>query len=383
MNKRRGHGEGSVFQRADGRWVGVADLGVVGGRRRRKYVYGERQADVIAELRNVREQLAKGLPAPDDQLTVNHLLDQWYADVLRHQVAPSAYENYTLIADKHVRPALGRKRVAKLTPADVDALMSAKLDEGLSVSTVRRIRAVLAQALGQAERWGLVARNVASVTRGPRERRKEGRTLTPPQVQTLLGALETHRLGALYLTMLGLGLRRGEALGLRWVDVDLDRATLIVQRALKYERVDGKATLVLGEVKTAKSRRALNVPAPVVDALRSQRARQAADRLAAGSAWDDAGLGLVFTTALGGPLDPRNIYRDFTTLCERAGLGRWHPHELRHSAASIMLAEGVPIEVVSDVLGHSSIRMTADVYAHLLEPQRKAAADAMAAALGR
>ena len=138
----------------------MADLGVVNGRRRRKYVYADRQAEVIVKLRRVREQIAKGLPPPDDQLTVNHLLDRWYADVLRHQVAPSAYENYTTIADKHVRPAIGRRRVSKLTPADVDALISAKVDEGLSVSTVRRIRAVLAQALGQAERWGLVARNV-------------------------------------------------------------------------------------------------------------------------------------------------------------------------------------------------------------------------------
>jgi integrase len=197
----------------------------------------------------------------------------------------------------------------------------------------------------------------------------------------LLEELDGHRLGALYLTMLGLGLRRGEALGLRWEDVDLDHASLVVRRALKYERRDGKAALVLGEVKTVKSRRALNIPAPVVEALRRQRAKQASERLSVGEAWDDSGL--VFTNGLGGPLDGRNVYRDFTSLCERIGLGRWHPHELRHSAASMMLAQGVPIEVVSDILGHSSIRMTADVYGHVLEPQREAAAEAMAEALER
>jgi integrase len=89
----------------------------------------------------------------------------------------------------------------------------------------------------------------------------------------------------------------------------------------------------------------------------------------------------VFTTSVGTPIDPRNCYRDFVRLCEDLGLGRWHPHELRHSAASIMLAQGVPLEVVSDILGHSSIRMTADVYGHILEPQRRAAADAMETAL--
>jgi len=150
-------------------------------------------------------------------------------------------------------------------------------------------------------------------------------------------------LGALYVTMLGIGLRRGEALGLRWADGDLDRATVVVQRALKYEKRDGKTLLVLGEVKTVKSKRAPNLPAPVTAALRGQRT-PGTERRAAGRAWDDSGLGLVFSTALGGPLDPRNVYRDFVTVCQRAGLGRWHPHELRHSAASIMLAKGVPIE---------------------------------------
>ena len=175
--------------------------------------------------------------------------------------------------------------------------------------------------------------------------------------------------------MLGLGLRRGEALGLAWSDVSLDRGVLVIRHALKREG----GTLVLGEVKTAKSRRSLNIPRPVVDSLKAHRARQTQERLAVGEAWTDSGL--VFTTQVGTPLDPRNIYRDFVGVCERSGLGRWHPHELRHSAASIMLAQGVPIEVVSDILGHSSIRMTADVYGHILEPQRAAAADAMAEAL--
>jgi integrase len=296
-------------------------------------------------------------------------------DVLRHQVAPIAFENYKSVADLHIRPTLGKRQITKLVPADVDALMSAKLDAGYSVSTVRRIRAILVQSLNQAERWGLVVRNVAAVTRGPRAKRTEGRTLTPSQARQLLASLSGHRLETLYVTMLGLGLRRGEALGLAWADVSLDRGVLVIRHALKREG----GTLVLGEVKTAKSRRSLNIPRPVVESLKAHRARQAQDRLAVGEAWTDSGL--VFTTQVGTPLDPRNIYRDFVGVCERSGLGRWHPHELRHSAASIMLAQGVPIEVVSDILGHSSIRMTADVYGHILEPQRAAAADAMGEAL--
>ena len=377
MAERRGHGEGSVYQRAsDGRWVGVVTLGYdERGKRRRRVVYGERQADVIAKLRKLQHQIDAGLPAPDSRVTVAQLLDRWYRDVLRLQVAPAAFDNYRTIADRHIRTSIGRMRVVQLSPADVDALLATKIDAGLSVSTVRRIRSVLAQALSQAERWGIVARNVAAQTRAPRSPRREGRSLTPEQVTTLLAALEHHRLGPLYLTMLGLGLRRGEALGLWWADVDLGDRRLVVRRALKRE--EGK--LVFGQVKTSRSRRALNIPGPVHDALRAQQVLQAAERQAAGDAWVDSGL--VFASRLGTPLDPRNVYRDFVTLCERIGLGRWHPHELRHSAASIMLARGVPIEVVSDLLGHSSIRITADVYGHVQEPQRLAAAEAMARAL--
>jgi integrase len=374
---RRMNGEGSVYQRtSDGRWVGAVTVGYTAtGTMRRKTVTAKTKSEVLTKMRAVRRNLDDGLPTPDDRLTVGQVLDRWMNDVLRHQVAPIAFENYKSVADLHIRPTLGKRQVTKLVPADVDALMSAKLDAGYSVSTVRRIRAILVQALNQAERWGLVVRNVAAVTRGPRAKRTEGRTLTPSQARQLLASLSGHRLETLYVTMLGLGLRRGEALGLAWADVSLDRGVLVIRHALKREG----GTLVLGEVKTAKSRRSLNIPRPVVESLKAHRARQAQDRLAVGEAWTDSGL--VFTTQVGTPLDPRNIYRDFVGVCERSGLGRWHPHELRHSAASIMLAQGVPIEVVSDILGHSSIRMTADVYGHILEPQRAAAADAMAKAL--
>ncbi len=178
--------------------------------------------------------------------------------------------------------------------------------------------------------------------------------------------------------MLATGLRRGEALGLRWSDVDLDAGRLVVTRQLKREG----GTLVTADTKTARIRRALDLSAPMVEALRAlraHRARQAAERLALGAAWRDSGY--VFTTSLGTPVDPRNCYREFRGICEDAGLGRWHPHELRHSAASLMLAQGVKPQDVSELLGHSLIRMTADVYGHVLAPDRKAAAEAMSEVL--
>ncbi len=377
MAGRRGNSEGSVYRRAsDGRWIGAVTVGF--GERGgpvRKTVSGKTRAQAVRKLSELQRQLDDGLPAPDATMTVAQLMERWYADVVRHQVTRSTSDNYKSVADHHIVPFLGRKRLKELTPGDVDRLMAQKLESGLSVSTVRRIRSVLAQALTQAVRWGSVSRNVASLTRGPRQTRREGRTLTPGQARGLLVSLQGHRNEALYSLMLSTGLRRGEALGLRWDDVDLEDGLLLVWRQLKREGGE----LVLADTKTAKSRRALNLPAPMIGVLKAHRARQAQDRLKLGEAWVDSGH--VFTTSIGTPIDPRNLYRDFKGVCKVAGLGDWHPHELRHSAASLMLAQGVKLQVVSEVLGHSSIRMTADVYGHVLAPDRQAAADAMTVAL--
>ncbi len=204
MTGRRLNGEGSVYQRAsDGRWVGAITLGFNdAGRPVRKTVSAKAADEAKKKLRAVQRQVDDGLPAPDDRMTVKQLLARWENEVLRHQVATNAFDNYKSIADHHLVPTLGSKRVSKLTPADVDALTSAKLDSGLSASTVRRMRAVLSQALDQAVRWGVVARNVVSLTKGPKMKRKEGRGLTPAQAKLLLKSVRGYRLEALYITLL-------------------------------------------------------------------------------------------------------------------------------------------------------------------------------------
>ena len=201
--------------------------------------------------------------------------------------------------------------------------------------------------------------------------RREGRTLTPEQARALLDALKGHRNEALYALMLSTGLRRGEALGLHWKDFDPTTGVLVVRRSLKRE--DG--ALIVADTKTAKSRRAVNVPTQMIAALQAHKARQAKEKLSLGRAWLNSGF--IFTTSIGTPIDPRNLNREFRLICNDAGLGDWHPHELRHSAASLMLAQGVKLQVVSDVFGHASIRMTSDVYGHILAPDRQAAADAI------
>lgn len=383
MAGRRMNGEGGLYQRADGRWFGAVVLGYdAAGHPKRKTVSAKTKDEARKRLKDLQQKIDGGYVPPSRDETVAQLFDRWHRDILSTQVKPLARENYKYIADGHIIPTLGNKRVVRLTVADVQHLLAAKLEGGpqgkpspLSISTVQRIRSVLVQALNVCVVDATVTRNVAALTKAPTARRKEGRTLNPEQAKQLLAALREHRLGALFTLMLSTGIRRGEALGLRWDDIDLKAGFVIVRRQL--QRVGGELTT--NDVKTARSRRSVNLASPVVNALKAHMEMQAAQRGACGQDWVDTGY--VFTTQSGKPLDPRNIHRDFLAICMKAKLGKWHPHELRHSAASLMLAQGVPLEVVSDVLGHSSIRMTADVYGHILQPQRQGAAEALASVL--
>ena len=252
-----------------------------------------------------------------------------------------------------------------------------KLDRGLSVRTVRHLRGLLVQVLDYAVRQGKVVRNVAAMTDGPRlETNREGRSLTVEQAKSLLKAVEGDRLEGLYVLMLATGMRPGEAFGLPWSNVDLGAGQVIIKQALVRQK--GGNRIGPGKV-GRRGWRTVQIPEPVVEALIAHRDRQDKERVEADDAWEENGL--VFSTSLGTLLDPDNHRKAFAKLTEKAGLGRWHPHELRHSATSIMLAQGVPIEVVSKVLGHTSIRITADVYGHLLDEQKERTADAMQSAL--
>ena len=380
---RRMNGEGGLYQRSDGRWFGAVVLGYdASGKPKRKTVSAKTKAEALQKLKDLQDKIDGGYSPPTKEETLSQLFDRWYCDILSTQVQQDARDNYKCIADCHIVPTLGRKKVAKLTVADVQHLLASKLSGGpdgdprpLSVSTVRRIRSVLAQALEVCLVDGSLARNVAALTSAPKAAGTEGRTLTHAQAKRLLKELEGHRLGALFIVMLSTGLRRGEALGLRWDDVDLRKRVVVVRRQLR--RIGGQ--LITREVKGRKSGRSVDLPAPVVQLLKDHRTAQAAARTGSNGLWEESGF--VFTTQYGSALDPRNVHRDFQTICMKAKLGKWHPHELRHSAASLMLAEGVPLQVVSDILGHSSIRITADVYGHVLQPQRREAARAMAGAL--
>jgi integrase len=243
---------------------------------------------------------------------------------------------------------------------------------------------VLRRALGQAVREGIVSRNVASLSTAPRIRAREGRTLTMDQARQLLDAAVGYRFEAAVVLALAYGMRRGEVLGLHWSALDWSAGTLrvthSVRRVKDRDESSGRRTrVVVTELKTPKSRRILALTPELVARFRQHRVRQAEAQMAAGALWQD--YGLIFASEAGTPMDPDNFSHSFARLCQRAGLGNWHPHELRHSGASLMLAQGTPLHVVSEVLGHASIAITKDVYGHLLEGDKRAAAESMSRAL--
>ncbi|MDP9437026.1 MAG: site-specific integrase [Actinomycetota bacterium] len=311
-------------------------------------------------------------------MTLGDYLEAWLRDTLPAVVRPSTAASYSSLTRQHIIPGLGHHRLDKLTAVHIRAFLrdkttqtSPRTKRPLSSRTIQYLHAVLRLALEQARRDDLVARNVAGLVAGPKVQHSEVQPLTPAEAAQLFAAAAEDRLSPLWLLVTALGLRRGEALALRWEDVDLHRGHLQVRATL--QRLNG--TLVRTEMpKTKSSRRALPLPDVVVDSLRAHRAAQVQERLRS-EVWDDQAL--VFTTGIGTPLEPRNVLRSFHALCDRAQVRQVRIHDLRHAAASFLLLQGVDMRVVMGTLGHSRLATTSDLYTHLLEPVQRAAADRM------
>jgi integrase len=309
---RRGQNEGSIFKRADGRWCAQVNLGYVNGRRKRKYYYGDTRKEVQEKLTQTLRDVQQGLPVPTERLTVERFLARWLEDSAKPTVRPRTYETYQHRVTKHLAPALGRIALDKLTAQHVQAFINEKIKDGFSPRTVTSLLGTLHTALERAMRWHLVHRNVASLVDRPHVERAEVTILTPEQARTFLDAAKDDRLESLYWLALTTGMRRGEILGLRWQDVDLEEAILTVR--VQLQRIGGRAQLV--EPKTATSRRTIALPPVTVEALKRQRTRQRQERLLAGNKWRDTGL--VFASVIGTPMDTVTFRRKFDLALKRA-----------------------------------------------------------------
>jgi len=259
---------------------------------------------------------------PPERLTVGQFLQRWLADVVRPRVRATTYEGYERLVRRHLEPSLGRRPLAKLSPADVAACYRALLDQGLAPRTVEYAHAVLHRALRDAERWGLVARNVASLTDPPRPQPRPATTLDAAQARQLLAAARGERLEALYVLALTTGLRLGELLALRWADIDWAAGALHVQRTV----VRTRQGVQFHPPKTARGRRRVPLGPLALRALRAHRKRQHAERLRLGPLWAEQDL--VFPNAVGRPIERQNLVRrDYRIAL--AAVGRCRPSPAR------------------------------------------------------
>jgi integrase len=393
------NGEGSIYKRTrEGRPAGyVAALTFTDGDgdTQRLRVYGITRADARDKLKKARERIENGAPARDATMPVGAWLAHWRATTLavsdRKQATRELYSNLSRL---HLEPEpFGATRLDKLKPSNVEKLvlaMRAKTKPGpkgvdgkpgepiraLSDSTIRSTYTVLRAGLDGAVRDGLLAKNPAAAVKRPGVERAEAKHLDQAAVAQVLAAAQDSRYHSALVLIAATGLRRGEVLALAWDRVDFDARTLKV--AATIGRIGGQ--LVTSAPKTERSRRTVPLSPPVVELLRKHRASQAAERLRAGDQWQDSGL--VFTTELGRPVDPRNLLRTMEVAAKAAGVNDVGLHTIRHSAAVAWLEQGVHIKAVADLLGHSSIAITGDIYGHTSDDTARAAVDGLSASLG-
>lgn len=376
---KRANGEGNVRQRADGRWeASVSYVDAVTDKRRRTYVYGKTAAEARRELKKVRDRIEGGKPAKDAPDTVASWLARWRESSLAASDRKATTKSlYSSLSRKHLETGpIGSKRMDKLKPSDIEALVVELRGKKLADSTVRQVYTVLRQALDVAVRDGLLASNPAAKVKRPGVARTEARYLPAADVARLLEAAKSLRYYVAVVVMAATGLRRGEVVGLLWSDLDLNKGELMVRHTLS--RVDG--ALVLTEPKTDRSRRRVPLHAGVVTALKGWRKQQVAERLAAGDQWTDTGV--VFATEFGTMVDPRNVLRTVELAAAKAGIEDVGAHTMRHSAAVAWLESGVHIKAAADLLGHSSISITGDLYGHTSDDTARAAVDGLGEVLG-
>ena len=362
---RRGHGEGSIYLRKDGRWAATITLE---GYKRKTY-YGKTRREVQEQLKVALREQQQGTLITAPQQTVEQFLRQWL-EGHKSTVRIRTYERYEEMVRLHLVPVLGRIPLQKLSPQHVRMLYARKLDEGLSPTTVNTLHMMLHKALEDALRWNLVARNVCDAVSPPRRNNYEIRPLTMEQVQQMLTAAKGHPLEALIVLAITTGMRRGELLALRWQDINFSTNMLQVRRI--FTRAPGNR-YIEAEPKTEKSRRSILLATLTVEILKQHRVKQLEAKLQAGEAWQDRDL--VFCTLVGTPLNPSKVVDRFKTLLKMAGLPDIRFHDLRHSAATILLSMSIHPKVVQEILGHNQISMTMDIYSHVLPTMQKDAMD--------
>lgn len=347
----------------------------VSGKRRQPQRTYKTRREAEAGMAQWLVEIQQGTAVDRSRQTVAEMLTYWLDTYARHNVRPTTLDDYEVTVRVHLIPALGHLPIQKLTPAHLQRFYADKLAAGCSPRVVQICHRRLSQALDQALSLGLVARNVTRNVTPPRVERTEMRTWTAEEARAFLAVAPHSSYGPVWTVLLGTGMRRGEVLGLRWKDVDLDAGTIrIVQSVVPFKGLGH-----IQQPKTPSARRTVTMAPAIVVALRDHRRRQNEHRLALGDAWHDHGL--VFPAANGHPINPDNLRRDYARLIELAGVPRIRIHDQRHTHVTLALQAGAPVGAISQRVGHSRTSITLDVYGHVTMDMQRQAAQAIDAVL--
>ena len=375
MAKKRANGEGNIRKRKDGRWEGryTAGYDAKTGKRIIRNVLGKTQAEVKEKLKVAIQETQSLDFSKTGQYTVGQWMDVWYENYAKIKVRPSSHQTYKGYIENHIKPNIGDIPLEKLTTLDlqrlyktllangrVDRLESKGQPKGLSPKTVRNIHQILSSALKLAQEQRIILTNPAEGCALPKVEHREMKTLPVEQLQSFLREAKDSGVFELYYLELATGLRRGELLGLKWEDIDLEHGDLRVRRQIA--RINGK--VVEAPLKTKNAYRTLPLAEDTISILNEQKKKVGS------SPW-------VFPSATGGPISPDSVLHMLHRVLKRAGLPQVRFHDLRHTFATLALQNGVDIKTVSGMLGHFSAGFTLDTYAHVTTSAQKAAANTM------
>ena len=366
MSKKRGAGEGSIVKRSDGRWMGVVTVGRnSGGTQKRRCFYGKTRKEAADKINTCLKQLGSGTYIDTaSSPTLEEWLKTWLFTYKKNAVRATTFEQYETVLRVHAIPALGDIKVAELKSYEVQQLYNQMLENGLSPRSIQLLNVILHGALKQALKCGLVSQNVCDAVELPKARRREMRVLTREEQDKLISVFEEDRYGGAYLFSLFTGLRRGEILALTWADIDFEAKTVTVNKNLSrvknYAESGGKTRLIISEPKTIKSNRTVPLIDYLIAVLKKQKVIQQEDRIAARGLYEENDI--VFANDLGRAIEPGNFNRRFYKLVESADIPHANPHCLRHSFATRGLELGIDLKTMQELLGHSSVALTGDIY---------------------
>ena len=385
MTNKRGNGEGTISKRPDGTWWGRITLGTdPEGRQKRKAFYGKTRAEVQKKLTEVINSINNNTYIDPKNITLSKWLDIWFNEYAINSIKQSTRVSYETYIYKHITPILGKIKLLDLRADTLQQFYNDKLENGklngvggLSPKTIKNINVMLHKAIDQALKNGLVNRNVTEVVTLPKLEKKEMRVLTSDEQQQLLRVCNNENNGIFIVVALSTGMRLGEILGLKWSDIDFKNKLLTVRRTINrlknYDKdISKKTVLVVNTPKTENSKRIIPLSNNLIKCLRDFKTFQKQKYLRIGVVIDDDSF--IFPNSFGQSAgEPKTYQETFTKLTKLANLNNVHFHCLRHTFATRALEEGIPAKTVSEILGHSNISTTLDLYSHvLLETKREA-----------